>query len=301
MRLNHLRKEQRIHLRKFAGEYLDRMQPGDTINIHHCKSGHNNDRLYITYLEDGSGWVGYCHHCNRSGFYFNSKEHRMLYKSKHSTFKEAETVEQALHIDDVVLKQWSLTSASPEIKKFLYDRSVTSGEIRDRKGRVDNDVILIPVGSITDPCGAGYQTRFVFPKEGYPKVISNQLHPNAYIFKPKIELLEHNLVIVEDFFSAIIVCRELLVPTLWLGGASIHTKQIQSIRELDPDKIIVWLDNDNSTVIINAERITQELHELGWNVRRISLPAADPKYLYKNDPELFNDVSNYIHEYFTST
>lgn len=300
MRLDRVRQQKRIHLQKFAGKYLDTMSPGDTINIHHCKSGHNNDRMYITYLEDGSGWVGYCHHCNRSGFYFNSKAHRMFYKSIHSTIKETEAVEQALHIDDVQL-HGALASFGTKTKNFLALRGLTASDIIEHNGRLDDEVVLIPVGSITDPCGAGYQTRFISPKEGYPKVISNQLHPNAYILKPKIELLEHNLVIVEDFFSAIIVCRELLVPTLWLGGTSLHSKQIQSIRELDPDRIVVWLDNDNTIVMLNVEKITQELHELGWNVQKIRTPCADPKYLYKNDPKIFNDVSNSIHEYFTST
>jgi hypothetical protein len=38
----------------------------ETIHVHHCKQGRNNDRFYITRKQDG--YVYYCHHCGASGF-----------------------------------------------------------------------------------------------------------------------------------------------------------------------------------------------------------------------------------------
>ena len=42
---------------------------GGQTHIHHCKQGHNNDRLYIRRNEDES-IVAYCHHCGKSGYSF---------------------------------------------------------------------------------------------------------------------------------------------------------------------------------------------------------------------------------------
>lgn len=44
--------------------------PG-TVNIHHCKDGPGNDKLYITRKDDGT-ILAYCHHCGKRG------SHRVL-------------------------------------------------------------------------------------------------------------------------------------------------------------------------------------------------------------------------------
>lgn len=301
MRLNVDRAEQRINLYNYKDTHLKLMSPGETIHIHHCKDGHNNNRFYITYLSDGSGYVGYCHHCNRSGFYFNSKAHRMYGRALSNGVTGEHALIKSLHIDDVTLVN-ELSNALPKSpKEFLRKRGVTLNELVEYDARINHEVVLIPVGSVTDARGAGYQTRFIEPKKGLPKVLSNQLHPNAFIFEPKIALLENNLVIVEDFFSAIVVCRELLVPTLWLGSTSLHPKQIQAIREFAPQKIVVWLDNDNYNVELSAINLTKDLNDLNYKAERVKLKNVDPKYLYTKDYNTFSDTSNFIHEYFTST
>ena len=54
-------------------------EPG-TVHIHHCKTGNNNDRLYITRKDDDS-IVAYCHHCGASGG-FNVLGNRVIKASE---------------------------------------------------------------------------------------------------------------------------------------------------------------------------------------------------------------------------
>ena len=40
-----------------------------TNQVHHCKTGVDNDRLFVTRLEDGLTVVAFCHHCGAKGYH----------------------------------------------------------------------------------------------------------------------------------------------------------------------------------------------------------------------------------------
>jgi|7_EtaG_2_1085326.scaffolds.fasta_scaffold00711_8 hypothetical protein len=106
------------------------------------------------------------------------------------------------------------------------------------------------------------------------------------------------LVIVEDYFSAINIAETNdNYHALPLAGVHYNTMQIAEILERNLyTNIIVWLDNDNETVIKKAKRLETDLEFLGGGatVHRYIGTNHDPKLL--SDTEISGTIDTMITE-----
>jgi hypothetical protein len=271
------------------------MNPGEQANIVHCKPG--KSKLYIKRLEDNTGWVAFCHHCGGSSHHFDNKGIKGVFTGSvtEQSLENKDFGTRSLHIGDVSINE----SASMMCGRY-YDltakqafndsmHSHIKGNItidnQATGARVDNSKIVTPVGSYNSIDGHGYSIRYSYAGWTGPKYITRQVEHNSYInmSTPGIHTGRDGpmLVLTEDFWSAMAVrhAGDYNFHSMYLGGTSIHPRQLQSIASWGFNKVLVWLDNDNPQVVANSMKIRQKLEAIGMIALSISV-VEEPKDLY---------------------
>lgn len=236
---------------------------GETKHFFHCKEGHNNNRFYITQVEEGV-YVGYCHHCAGRGSYkekFARAKGRMSGRSGkgkiHRDYKLPSSV-------TTNMSEWS-----SKAKVWLWKAMLTDDEIRDRGFCYDTATgrVLLPI--YFDGEYQGYLSRRVEDNDEAKYLAMSKDREKFVLYSDKGT---SDVTVVEDALSFIRISR--LTSCVCLFGTSMSDHVLNMIRD-NHTQYNVWLDNDNRQVKIKQLGLKNKL-ELFGNVRMIKTDK-DPK------------------------
>ena len=245
-----------------AGE----LEEGQSINIHHCKEGHNNDRLYIT--NKGEATLFYCHHCSKRGALKNKLAAYKKYaraseggtKHYHQSSMLPNDINTVPSTWPIEALKWPLTA-----KLSFTDMEALGLAYSPRINRV-----CVPVTF------AGEYRGFIARRiEGDgPKYLARykQEDRDNFIYA-RCSQESSTVVIVEDVLS----CAKLEKAgynVVALLGTHISDSLIHFLSS-NFSTYIEWLDDDNPDVKMKQVKLRNQLSLYG-NVRLVKTPN-DPK------------------------
>lgn len=212
-----------------------------TTSIHHCKSGKDNDRLYITRCEDGLTILAYCHHCGKSGYHnqANTANIKALKTAKASYTKSNGGGYKLPSDCKNNPVDWPLVA-----RAWITRYGITKGEIEKygiayspSRGRV-----MLPV---YDSDGlALYQARKVFNADDGPKYISYNNRINT-LWYGHVSHKSSTIVLCEDIVSGIKLNR--VCNSAALLGTHLSDKSLNLLVN-NYTRFIIFMDDDNPKV-----------------------------------------------------
>jgi hypothetical protein len=240
-------------------EFSDHFPTEGSVNIHHCKTGLHNDRLYLTRTEDGNV-IGYCFHCGGKGVYTPSACDRRALKPG----PKQDPTDPFKAWDVPVLDEWYTSNRwhTPDfgkipldIRRWWFLAGLYISEYKDLGVKLlDGKMPAIPLCEDNkEVTGLALRT---FDK-ALPKWIllgSKSQAPFTVKTNPQI------LILTEDYLSAVRCSR--LGSALPLMGTNLSTenfKQITNWYKETGGKVVVWLDNDSEAVVHKAKQIYDRL------------------------------------------
>lgn len=252
-----------LDLKDKAGD----LDEGETINIHHCKEGKDNDRCYVT--NKGDCYLFYCHHC---GGYGKVSEKLATYKKKIK--KEATRLPNSFSIPSTAekdVRRWPIEARLwPQRASLTREQIEEVGMVWDeRSGRV-----CIPISF--DGEYRGYVARLI--NGDGPKYLARRNDLAHFIYAKHAEPTKR-VILVEDILS----CIKLYYSgynAVALQGTSIDDTLLNYITKHYND-FIIWLDNDNPQVKMNQVKLQKKLSLFGTT--RIIKSEVDPKEYSKEE------------------
>ena len=293
---------------------------GKQINIHHCKQGKGNDKLYIKRLNHGS--VLFCHHCGKSGFIFSdgvpakflAKELQSNVQSDDESGSQSNLARIRTGQEDSSadgqgrdgqalgritfslprdasrnIRGWS--SSHPKL--WLTGNGIKVDTLKDFEIYWSETMGALLFPQRHNGELVGYQYRYFPPKEGFPKYLTktksdfdrkNKYLDELYICNSNnstVDITTNRLALVEDYISAIRVAS-IGYPCCPLWGAQLHDGQLKYLLQ-KYNKFVILLDNDNNQVKTKQRRIRDRLEAHGATVS-LCLLDKDPKHY--SDEEL---------------
>ena len=288
---------------------------GQQTNIHHCKQGKGNDKLYIKRVNNGS--ILFCHHCGQSGFVpsngilakFIEKEIRKdgNVASGYGSERSLASIPTGQENDSRYGQEGSGESyggvpfslprdASRNIrgwdshypKLWLTRYGVKINTLKDFEIYWSEEMGALIFPQRHNGELVGYQYRFFPPKEGFPKYLtktkSNFDRKNRYLDDiipnsiPNITSTSSNndeRIIIVEDYISAIRIAALGYPACPLWGSQLHNGQLTYLLQ-KYNKFVIMLDNDNSQVKTKQRRIKDRLLAHGAEVK-LCLLNKDPK------------------------
>jgi hypothetical protein len=252
-----------MEIERYRRETLATLEIGEQINVNHldCPAGDDTrKRLYILRKSD-SMWLGFCHNCGESGFYFNKDKwdtaSKDLVDELQDLLKSDKNLEEPCLISSNKLAlPHDVTSDWMMWDNWACDRINSAGipvthiveEPYFWRYSPSRRQIITPIYTTTDDPDrlVGYQCRnpngfkpkcittYVNGREGYPLIYR---HDSIHV------------VFVEDPLSAVRVHHDLGVTCVALLGSHLSAKALSEVMISLSDisglrKFTVWLDND---------------------------------------------------------
>lgn len=239
-----------------------------TVNIHHCKSGHNNDRLYIT--NKGDVVVAYCHHCKYKGSW---KVKRAAYKKHVAAIgkKSYHHLSGNLPADLLIATdKWPIKAI-----KWALDAGLTTADILSNGFGYSPKLNRVVIPIIHNGY-KGYTARRL-DGDGPKYLNAYKDGKDGFVFTKRVGTSKV-LVIVEDILSTIRVAGA-GYNAVALLGTSLDQNIINLILAEGYTDFILWLDNDNPDVKLQQARIKQTLELFG----KCNLVKTD------NDPKSYTN------------
>lgn len=247
-------------------EYLpvEGVDPGETVNVHHCKQGRGNDRLYITRKDDG--YLYYCHHCGFAGF----QRADYVARSKAVPARK-ETVGDADY-HDVHRAADDLGSWAGWAREWVGASGITDAELIRHGFRYLPVADRVMYPAYLGGTHLGYQARC---RAGAgPKYLTYSKGLGQLVLGVGPAPSSKPCVLVEDALSAIRVGRQF--PSVALFGTNLTEVRLAWLIE-NYDRFVVWLDDDNAEVRRNTRRLHRRLSLFGPCVT-ITGVGKDPKH-----------------------
>lgn len=266
-----------------------------TVHIHHCKSGYQNDRLYITRKEDDT-ILAHCFHCGARGSYSvagdgtisrkkrASQTDNLCGRSNDSTGLLVDSRNES--IDRTFSEGWSSESRRTlskwplQARKWWLECGLTIPEQEAYRVTYNEDenALDLPIFNRGDLVGL---CRKSLPSGKYTSkyMLVGDSIGNPFIERRSGRITSEPIVIVEDYRSAIKVAR--ITTSYPLFGTNLLPAQLIKILECKASKAFVFLDNDNTEVKRKALEINKRLN--------IYLPSSiidietDPKNLSEEE------------------
>lgn len=235
---------------------------GETKHFFHCREGHNNNRFYVTQVENGV-YVGYCHHCGGKGVY---REEFARVKSKLKGGSRR-VVHRGCELPRTITT--NMSEWSPKAKVWLWKAMLTDDEIEDRGFCYDTDTgrVLLPI--YFDGEYQGYLSRRVEDNDEAKYLAMSKDREKFVLYSNKGT---PDCTVVEDALSFIRISRH--TSCVCLFGTSISDNVLNLIRG-NHSHYNIWLDNDNRQVKLKQLGLKNKL-ELFGSVRMIKT-EKDPK------------------------
>jgi hypothetical protein len=237
---------------------LPAMADGESVHIHHCKKGKDNDRMYVTLKVHT--YLIYCHHCGSSGSYTlpfartreakkgGSRSSGVVKRHSRSPNRDASGDWTEWSVDALAwLGRGGISPEESSRYGFRYSRA--------------DERVWLPLYNTGVICG--WLGRGSEPK---------------YLLSKSSEVLFHidrggdECIIVEDVLSAIRIGREYSVLAL-LGTSLSDWTLTQVVYKYK--KWGVWLDDDKPEVKLKQVKLRNKLAVYG-KVRMIKT-IKDPK------------------------
>lgn len=284
--------------------------PGEQVQIHHCKPGNQNDRLFIRRNDDESV-VGYCHHCGARGYY------RSLPRGKESRTRRSErkSVDSGVGGAPEVLSlpkdfTTDVSRWHPRARAWVRKYGITDDELRansvgfsERLGAVvfpvfgEEGALLAyqyrPIvreigGKVSDGKDSEgdretpkYITRRQKDRAGGVDLFVARTCRNSGADNPERSVCTR-VVLTEDVLSAIKVSRVPRNVGAALMGSSLKEQQAAKAAEIGRDAA-VFLDNDNEQVRRNQRKARKLLEPLVRGSVTVIEQDRDPKAITTSD------------------
>ena len=247
---------------------------GQTIKVHHCKTGNQNDRLYIKRID--KGYLYNCYHCGCKGLAKTTSgfsTHNGVPKKKW----QGPPTKLFLPRDSIrSFQQWDTPA-----KKWIWEAGLAGVDVEQyglvyspKQGRV-----VIPV--YQDGELVCHQARRIFDKDPYPKYLTKKLDIYAGAWYSVAE--GNALVLVEDVLSGI-KCSK-FHTSIALLGTELHPRTMKKILDGKYSKIYLFLDNDNRYVK-SKQRAFKDKLSMFYDVELIRTDKDPKRYPYKDLKEL---------------
>jgi len=298
---------------------------GEQTNVHHCKTGKNNDRCYVKRITHG--YILYCHHCCQHAYVADSflsarpitdkatstggKPGSNLRPSSVPVLLECDESGEAdegghesapgyapLYLPSDAsnsIARWE----SSEPKLWLISHGITVDSLKDYPIYWSNrrQSLLFPIYSNGEL--VGYQQRRFPADPSIPKYISvyksdwrkadgviDWIEPIVQSDTVSVDSESKlSLVLCEDYVSAV-RCALCGYFSIPLYGTGINTQTVVHLSKRFTT-FFVALDNDNSIVRRQARRLTNQLSLYG-NARNLNLTKDPKKYSHKELQEVLD-------------
>ena len=244
-------------------EFASLVSAGETTNTFHCKTGHGNDRCYVTHK--GDVVLAYCHHCGAKGSY---KVGRAAYKQHKAKAPKPVYHNSHLMPQDIneIPAKWPI-----EAIKWVIDGGLSLQEAQqqgfvwsEKLGRV-----LIPM--YLD----GYEGWLGRRINGDgPKYLLKVVDKESFVYHIKTNE-SRVVVLVEDVLSALHVAKA-GYNVIALLGTALQDRHKKLLLDEKYIEFYVWLDNDKRQVKLNQARIRRDL--LLYGEAHLVKTDDDPKH-----------------------
>lgn len=262
--------------------------PGtERVNHDGCTAGVDTKRrLYVTRKEEGNV-VAYCHNCGISGVHSGTSRFRVAHVPKAPKTVEG-TLEMKHNMKDKPY-DWP-----KEMLAWLNECGIDL-TIAMKYGIVydtDDRRIIIPKLNKSGDL-VMFQSRRLY-EDGTPKYLTYKVKDAYYHDALEGKVEPNTCIVVEDMLSAI-RCAEAGYTAVPLFTANVTDKtMLTMVREYDT--IVVWLDNDNTTVIRSSANAVRKLRALAGTKEAIMQvqTSTDPKHY--TDREIIHIIDEVKHE-----
>lgn len=244
---------------------------GEQVHYNHpnCDAGRDRKaRLFIKH-EDNK-LLGYCHHCGVSGAW-------MLGRKCYIKRRETSKVLYNLRLPD----DFTTDSSKCHVRANVwYNKYGITQEEREHYNLGWSDKwkrAILPVYQGGDLIA--FQARQLLEHDDGPKYLTRKLKGYDRPFFTAgwgENLAFDNMVIVEDILSAIKVGRQYTATAIL--NALLSQQMVSGILRYKPDRVTVWLDDDNPSVRQSQRRIMRRISPYA-DVRRVTGVGKDPKEL----------------------
>lgn len=249
-----LSKKEMEELLSDAGEITE----GETRNVHHCKQGSGNDRLYIASKFDC--FLFYCHHCHKKG-----KLPKTLAKYKQYVSSSPPPLPKTASLPSDM--EYDLSLWPIEARVWIEKAKLKQAIIKDNEIGYSKWMQRVVIPVIFQGEYRGFVARRIY-EEG-PKYFARKQGTLLY--------QKHNegntIVIVEDILS----CLKLYQAgknSCALLGTHISDELIYFLVK-EYSNFIIWLDDDKPEVKMSQISLKNRLSVFG-NVQIVKTPF-DPK------------------------
>lgn len=236
-----------------------------------CPAGRDTkSRLFIK--RDGERLIGYCHHCQLSGVHGAGRRNYIRTRNNTVTDRPIRLpADLCLHPDDCHVKfnvwmgKYGITAAERQEFMLGWSPSLKRG--------------IIPV--YMNEGLVAYQERRILDEDDGPKYLTTRSkrvkHP---MFQCGQYIEGGTMVLTEDILSAVKVGR--VANATALMGTHLPDESLSYILRNKPDKVLIWLDDDNPTVRASQRKI---LRRIGAFVEchRVLGIGRDPKELSNDE------------------
>lgn len=260
-------------MKQMLNDLPNELNENETINVHHCKSGKDNDRCYIT--NKGERILFYCHHCGSKGSIKNS-----LSAYKRATGKISYKLPPTYHLPPDC--EFNPTKWPVDARLWLLRASVSDVLAKDKGMGYSPSLNRVCVPVTFEGEYRGYVARRI--GEDGPKYLARANNKDKFIYSNNINSTG-TVVIVEDILSSIRISN-LGYNSIAIQGTNITDSLLDYITD-NYNNYIIYLDNDNRQVKLCQAKLKSQLSMYG----KVNLIKAetDPKEL--NDDEL-EDIIN---------
>lgn len=233
---------------------------GKEVRIHHCRSGKDNDKLFIKRTEDGT-ILGFCHHCHASGR-FRSRTHKTVSPTPVRSFN------------------YGLPSGSLGFERFIdwhplakvwISKYLSFQQIRDL-GVLYYDRLIFPITQ--DSEYVGYMSRKVLPEDPKPKWLTMRPSSKKEKFYWYCNTGSHHVAITEDIISAKKISE--YCSSYALLGSHLSSHGLAKITK-NHNKFYIFMDDDKPNIKVLQSELKRRL-ELFGDVTVVHA-GTDPKNL----------------------
>lgn len=259
------------------------------VHIHHCKSGKDNDRLYIRRTNDGR-IVAKCHHCNQSGSYrTNIPKTFEAVRQKYRADKRAQQNNTGMSGSRPDYRGSTTEVRLPRDCEQYTNRVAWTAQARhwlSQYGLTSSEIVRAGISY------SPYTNRIYFPvyyaKElsGYlsrgldkdsPKWLAKYKQRSAFFVLYSTAPSSNRCVIVEDIVSGILCSR--YDNTYVALGTYLSEEGLSRLK--DYTEFLVFLDDDNPQVKMNQLKMKKQLELFG--TVQIVHAGTDPKKLKESE------------------
>lgn len=235
---------------------LPPMAVDEQVNVHHCKEGRGNDRLYIKRTRNG--WVFNCFHCGESGGIMEGGAKGSLPNPSIRPSRGHDTHTDGKKLPRDVTGVWS--DFSIEARVWL-GRYLSIQEVKDNGILFSPSLQRVVLPVYHDGSLVGYQTRRLLDRDTYPKYLTFTSSPDDYWFHVHPHAGGGDcVVLVEDMLSAIKCSRYMSSAALF--GVSIKDSLLARLVR-HHSKFLIFLDYDNVQVKAAARKLKKRLDIFG--------------------------------------